>query len=50
MSVSPDPWAGALTRALYTLCTLTDPFQYAQQVLGDVDQSEQAHVAYSKLY
>jgi len=50
MSVSPDPWAGALTRALCTLCTLTDPFQYAQQVLGDVDQSEQAHVAYSKLY
>ena len=43
MSVSPDPWAGALTRALYTLCTITDRFQYAQQVLRGVNYSEQVH-------
>jgi len=43
MSVSPDPWAVALTRALYTLRTLTDRFQYAQQVLRDVNHNEQVH-------
>jgi len=43
MSVSPDTWAGALTRAFYNLRTLTDRFQYAQQVLRDVNQSAQFH-------
>ena len=43
MSVSPDPWAEALTRALYSLCTLTDRFQYAQQVLRDANHSDQVH-------
>ena len=44
MSVSPDPWAGALTRALSTLCTLTDRFQYPQQVLRDVNHGELFHI------
>lgn len=39
MSVSPDPWVGALTRALSTLRTLTDSCQYPQRVQGAVPHS-----------